>query len=109
VKCALPNRPVVCFTGDGGFYYHIAELETARRHNINAVIVVNNNSALNQEIRLNDAAYGGKQRGRAGGDVAVPGHRFHRSRRPSAAPESVSRTPVNCLRRSSRRLRWTGP
>ncbi len=29
------------------------------------VIVVNNNSALNQEIRLNDAAYGGKQRGRA--------------------------------------------
>jgi acetolactate synthase-1/2/3 large subunit len=65
VKCAHPDRPVVCFTGDGGFYYHIAELETARRHNINAVIVVNNNSALNQEIKLNDIAYGGKQRGRA--------------------------------------------
>src|SRR5215469_1328055 len=65
IKCALPDRPVVCFTGDGGFYYHIAELETARRHNINAVIVVNNNSALNQEIKLNDIAYGGKQRGRA--------------------------------------------
>ena len=65
VKCALPDRPVVCFTGDGGFYYHIAELETASRHNINAVIVVNNNSALNQEIKLNDIAYGGKQRGRA--------------------------------------------
>jgi acetolactate synthase I/II/III large subunit len=65
VKCALPDRPVVCFTGDGGFYYHIAELETASRHGINAVIVVNNNSALNQEIKLNDAAYGGKQRGRA--------------------------------------------
>jgi len=65
VKCALPERPVLCFTGDGGFYYHIGELETARRHNINAVIVVNNNSALNQEIKLNDIAYGGKQRGRA--------------------------------------------
>lgn len=65
VKCANPDKAVVCFTGDGGFYYHIAELETARRHNINAVIVVNNNSALNQEIRLNDIAYGGKQRGRA--------------------------------------------
>jgi acetolactate synthase-1/2/3 large subunit len=65
VKCALPDRPVVCFTGDGGFYYHIAELETARRHNINLVTVVNNNSALNQEIRLNDIAYGGKQRGRS--------------------------------------------
>lgn len=65
VKCAAPDRPVICFTGDGGFYYHIAELETASRHNINVVVVVNNNSALNQEIRLNDAAYGGKQRGRA--------------------------------------------
>jgi acetolactate synthase-1/2/3 large subunit len=65
VKCAVPDRPVVCFTGDGGFYYHIAELETARRHHINAVIVVNNNSALNQEIKLNDVAYGGAQRGRA--------------------------------------------
>lgn len=65
VKCALPDRAVVCFTGDGGFYYHIGELETARRHGINAVIVVNNNSALNQEIKLNDTAYGGKQRGRA--------------------------------------------
>ena len=65
VKCALPDRPVVCFTGDGGLYYHIAELETAARHRINAVIVVNNNSALNQEIKLNDTAYGGKQRGRA--------------------------------------------
>ncbi len=65
VKCALPDRPVVCFTGDGGLYYHIAELETASRHNINAVIVVNNNSALNQEIKLNDIAYGGKQHGRA--------------------------------------------
>src|SRR5207247_9542807 len=29
VKAALPNQPVVCFTGDGGFYYHFSELETA--------------------------------------------------------------------------------
>lgn len=65
IKCALPERPVVLFTGDGGFYYHIAELATARRQRINAVMVVNNNSALNQEIRLNDVAYGGQQRGRA--------------------------------------------
>jgi acetolactate synthase-1/2/3 large subunit len=65
-KCALPDRPVLCFTGDGGFYYHLAELETAARFGINAVIVVNNNNSLNQEIPLVDSAYGGQQRGRAG-------------------------------------------
>ena len=65
VKCALPDAAVVCFNGDGGFYYHMAELETAARFGINAVIVVNNNRALNQEKRLFDAAYGGEQRGRA--------------------------------------------
>jgi len=65
VKCALPDAPVLCFTGDGGFYYHLAELETAVRYGINAVIVVNDNRSLNQETRLFDAAYGGQQRGRA--------------------------------------------
>jgi acetolactate synthase-1/2/3 large subunit len=65
VKCALPDAPVLCFTGDGGFYYHLAELETAVRFGINAVIVVNDNRSLNQETKLFDAAYGGQQRGRA--------------------------------------------
>jgi len=65
VKCALPDRPVLCFTGDGGIYYHLAELETAARYGINVVVVVNNNSALNQEIPLVNLAYGGTQRGRA--------------------------------------------
>jgi thiamine pyrophosphate-dependent acetolactate synthase large subunit-like protein len=51
------------FAGDGGFYYHIAELETARRHNINLVMLVNNNSSLNQEITLNKNAYNGQPRG----------------------------------------------
>ena len=63
VKCALPDQPVLCFCGDGGFYYHIAELETARRHHINLVVLVNNNSGLNQEITLNQVAYDGKPRG----------------------------------------------
>src|SRR5205085_9083629 len=60
-KCAFPNRTVVCFTGDGGFYYHATELETAARYGINAVIVVNNNYSLNQDERPFAAAYGGKQ------------------------------------------------
>src|SRR5678816_914688 len=65
VKCALPDKPVLCFTGDGGFYYHLSELETAARFGINAVIVVNDNRSLNQETKLFDSAYGGQQRGRA--------------------------------------------
>ncbi len=64
VKCALPDKPVLCFTGDGGFYYHIAELETARRYHINLVVLVNNNSGLNQEITLNKINYGGKPWGK---------------------------------------------
>jgi acetolactate synthase-1/2/3 large subunit len=66
VKCALPDRAVVCFTGDGGAYYHLAELETAARYGINLVVVVNNNSSLNQEIPLVDAAYKGKAAERSG-------------------------------------------
>lgn len=65
VKCAQPNRPVLCFTGDGGFYYHISELETATRFGINTVVLVNNNHSLGQEQRLFNAAYGGTQRGKA--------------------------------------------
>lgn len=64
-KCALPDRPVICFTGDGGMYYHLAELETAARFGINAVIVVNNNDSLNQETHIFDEAYHGQQRGGA--------------------------------------------
>jgi acetolactate synthase-1/2/3 large subunit len=64
-KCAQPDRAVIGFCGDGGFYYHLAELETAARFNIGAIVVVNNNYALNQEKHLFDAAYGGRQRGRA--------------------------------------------
>jgi acetolactate synthase I/II/III large subunit len=66
VKCALPDTPVICFSGDGGAYYHIAELETAARYGINVVLIVNNNGALNQEIPHFDHAYGGdpQERGR---------------------------------------------
>jgi acetolactate synthase I/II/III large subunit len=57
-KFACPDRPVVCFSGDGGFYYHIGELETAVRFGINTVTVVNNNGALSQETVLFHQAYG---------------------------------------------------
>jgi acetolactate synthase-1/2/3 large subunit len=58
-KCALPDHPVVCFTGDGGFWYHMQELETAVRCGIHSVTVVNNNNSLNQERNLFMNAYEG--------------------------------------------------
>lgn len=59
-KCAAPDRPVICFTGDGGFWYHLSELETARRHNINTVTIINNNSGLAQGIDDIHAVYGSR-------------------------------------------------
>jgi len=40
------DRPVIAFTGDGGFYYHMSELETALRTGTNIVVVVNDNATL---------------------------------------------------------------
>ncbi len=59
-KAACPERPVVTFTGDAGFWYHIAEVETAVRWKLNAVTVVNNNGGGNQSKRGFDRAYGGE-------------------------------------------------
>jgi acetolactate synthase-1/2/3 large subunit len=60
-KAACPDRPVVVFTGDAGFWYHIAEVETAVRWNLASVTVVNNNGGGNQSKRGFDRAYGGEQ------------------------------------------------
>jgi len=60
-KCGQPERPVVCFTGDSGFWYHIGDIETAVRWGINTVTVVNDNHSGNQSIRGFDRVYGGKQ------------------------------------------------
>ena len=65
-KCGVPDRPVVCWTGDGGMWYHIGELETAVRYGINAVIVVHNNGGLNQDRRGDEAAYEGREGGNSG-------------------------------------------
>jgi len=63
-RCAAPDRPVVCFTGDGGILYHLSELETASRRGINTVTVVNNNSSYaqcNHNIAGVEYAYGHRQ------------------------------------------------
>jgi acetolactate synthase I/II/III large subunit len=47
-KCAAPDRKVICWSGDGAIYYHLTELETARRRGIAVVLVINNNSGFGQ-------------------------------------------------------------
>lgn len=47
-KCAAPHRKVICWSGDGALYYHLTELETAKRRGIAVVLVVNNNSGFGQ-------------------------------------------------------------
>jgi len=42
-KAAMPDKPVIGFVGDAGFYYHLAELETAARAKLNVVMIVNTN------------------------------------------------------------------
>lgn len=64
-KCGAPDRPVLCFTGDAGFWYHLTEIETAVRCGINTVTLVNNNSTGNQAAQYWDALYGGKQTDKA--------------------------------------------
>lgn len=58
-KFAAPDAPVVCFTGDGGFMYHLPELETALRWGLNTITVVNNNHCLAQGTRSILSAYEG--------------------------------------------------
>jgi acetolactate synthase-1/2/3 large subunit len=45
-KAGSPERVVVAWIGDGGFWYHFGELETALRNGINVITVVMNNHAL---------------------------------------------------------------
>jgi acetolactate synthase-1/2/3 large subunit len=39
-RIAFPDRPVVAFTGDGGFLMTIAELQTAQRENLPIIVLV---------------------------------------------------------------------
>lgn len=63
-KAAAPDRPVICFTGDGGFSYHLPELETARRCGLKTITIVNNNHCLSQGLKNLNIAYGSREQGR---------------------------------------------
>ncbi|MFB6267094.1 MAG: thiamine pyrophosphate-binding protein [Halodesulfurarchaeum sp.] len=46
IQLAAPERPVVAVSGDGGFGYHVADLETAAREELPVTVVVLNNQSL---------------------------------------------------------------
>jgi acetolactate synthase-1/2/3 large subunit len=56
---------VFCCTGDGGLWYHLAELETLARLGIPVKTVVLDNSALAFEAHILDTHFGGQGQGLA--------------------------------------------
>jgi acetolactate synthase-1/2/3 large subunit len=56
-KCGAPDKPVYCFCGDGAIYFHLSEMETAVRNNINTVTIINNNGGYVQTREMLDIVY----------------------------------------------------
>ena len=60
VKAAMPDRPVVSVSGDGGFMFGMQEIATATRHNIPLVALVFNDSAYGNVRRMQQLNYDGR-------------------------------------------------
>ena len=58
-KIAMPDRPVVCMAGDGGFLFNAVELATAVKYGIDVVTVVFSNDSYGNVARDLDTAFGG--------------------------------------------------
>ena len=58
-KVGVPDRPVICIVGDGGFMYASGELSTAVKYGINLVTVVFNDGAYGNVARDLDQDFGG--------------------------------------------------
>ena len=63
VKVAMPDRPVVALTGDGGFLFGGAELATAMQFGINLVTVLFNNSSYGNVLRDQRRLFQGRDSG----------------------------------------------
>lgn len=46
VKLAAPERTVVSYHGDGGFYYDLVELSNLAQHGMKVIVVIDNNGCL---------------------------------------------------------------
>jgi acetolactate synthase-1/2/3 large subunit len=63
VKVAMPDRPVVALTGDGGFLFGGAELATAVQFGISLVTVLFNNSSYGNVLRDQRRLFQGRDAG----------------------------------------------
>jgi acetolactate synthase-1/2/3 large subunit len=57
-QLAAPDRQVVCITGDGGFGYHIGDIETAIRLDLPVIVIILNNQTLAFEEHVQNLLYG---------------------------------------------------
>lgn len=57
VAAAISPDPVVCFTGDGGFQYHLRELATAKQHGLNVTVLLFNDQAWGVLKAFSNARY----------------------------------------------------
>ncbi len=57
-QLAVPDKQVICVTGDGGFGYHIGDIETALRLRLPVIVIVLNNQTLAFERHVQDLLYG---------------------------------------------------
>ena len=108
-KAGAPGRPVVCFTGDGGIYYHVPELETALRRGLPVVVVVNNNSGFGQGGRQGPGHLRGYAR-QSGRPQPLQRHELRRRRpRVRRRGHPGRAAPVKSDRLSNVHFPWTSP
>lgn len=59
-KVAMPDRPVLSISGDGGFLFGVQEMATAVQHNIATVSVVFDDGAYGNVRRMQQQQYGNR-------------------------------------------------
>ncbi len=72
-RAARPEAPILALMGDGTFGFHMAEFDTACRHNLPFVCVVGNDAKWNAEYQIQRRDYGAQ---RTHGCELAPGTRY---------------------------------
>jgi acetolactate synthase-1/2/3 large subunit len=57
-KAHRPDHPVLAVMGDGTFGFHMAELDTALRHDLPVIVVIGNDARWNAEYQIQLRSYG---------------------------------------------------